>query len=85
MSTKRTLWSLLGVILLAAAGCAPAYHAYPCGCVPYGYCPEPPLPFTDYCGRPTPRAEKSDRQHPTAPAENVGGVPRPSEITPSVE
>lgn len=51
MSTKQSLWSwLAAALLLAASGCAAAYHAYPCGCVPYGYCPDPPLPYTAYCG-----------------------------------
>ena len=38
-----------GVLLLAVAcGCSAAYHDYPCGCVPYGYCPLPPLPYAAY-------------------------------------
>lgn len=45
--------SLAVAVMAAAAGCAPGYHAYPCGAVPYTYCPEPPLPFTHYCGYPT--------------------------------
>ena len=70
MFTKHTPWPWLAVVLLSAtAGCAPAYHAYPCGCVPYGYCPEPPLPFINYCGCPTPQAAKFGGEHPTAPAE----------------
>jgi hypothetical protein len=58
MFARPVFWSWLAATLLTAMlGCAPAYHAYPCGCVPYGYCQEPPLPFTNYCGCPTPQAE----------------------------
>jgi hypothetical protein len=44
-------------LLLCASGCAPAYHAYPCGCVPYHYGVRPPLPYEVYQGCPTPVAE----------------------------
>lgn len=78
MSAKHASCSLLGAILLAAAGCAPGYHAYPCGCVPYGYCPEPPLPFTNYCGCPTPWAAKFYPEQPGEAdlPEELGGVER---------
>jgi hypothetical protein len=70
VSIKHTVWSLSAAILLCVTmGCASAYHAYPCGCVPYGYCPEPPLPFMNYCGCPTPQAAKYRCQHPVATPE----------------
>jgi hypothetical protein len=57
---RHTLLLGLGVVLLIiAAGCAPAYHAYPCGCVPYGYYAEPPLLFTNYDGCAAPPSEPS--------------------------
>ena len=45
-------------LLALTLGCAPAYHSYQCecSCVPYGYCPPAPLPYTAYCGGPTPVA-----------------------------
>lgn len=82
MSTKRKLWPSLA-ILIAAAGCAPAYHAYPCGCVPYGYCPDPPLPYTSYCGCPTPWAAKFVREHPTTPVEHLDKKQSDKPTTPS--
>ena len=51
----RTLVLLVGGLL--AGGCATAYHNYPCGCVHYKHCPSPPLPYTTYCGCPTPVAK----------------------------
>ncbi|MHB8860855.1 MAG: hypothetical protein ACYC6N_00515 [Pirellulaceae bacterium] len=76
MITKQMHWPWLAVALLAAAtGCAPAYHAYPCGCVPYGYCPEPPPPFTNYCGCPTPWAAKFHQEIPAAPAADSDDQP----------
>lgn len=55
----------LGLILLASlAGCAQAYRSYPCG-VHYGYCPDPPLPYTRYFGCPTPVA--SNYPPPSSP------------------
>jgi hypothetical protein len=36
------------LVPLLVAGCAPAYHDYPRGCVRYGYCPPPPLPHIWY-------------------------------------
>lgn len=56
----------LGLILLASlSGCAQAYRSYDCGCVPYGYCPDRPLPYRTYCGCPTPIASSySPRQIP---------------------
>lgn len=47
----------LGALLVAScflSGCAPAYHAYPNGCVTYGYRPQPAPPFAFYRGCPTP-------------------------------
>jgi hypothetical protein len=57
MNAIRKLGNLsLLALLLGAIGCAAAYHDYPCGCPPYGYCPPSPLPYTVYCGCPTPAA-----------------------------
>lgn len=39
---------LLSVAMTVAAGCAPAYHEYSGCCVDCGYCPPPPLPYTQY-------------------------------------
>lgn len=43
-------------MLAATVGCAAAYHAYPCGNVPCGYCPPPPLPYAAFDACPTPMA-----------------------------
>ncbi len=49
-------------------GCAPSYHDYPCGCVPYDYCVPAPLPFREFsdCDCPTPIASQyqASRKHP---------------------
>ena len=49
--------SCVGLLFLTV-GCAPAYHSYRCAsnCIPYDYCPPAPLPYTMYCGCPTPVA-----------------------------
>ena len=62
LRTKSCRW--LGLILLASlSGCASAYDSYPCGAIPYGYCPDPPLPYSTYSGCPTPVASSySPRQ-----------------------
>jgi hypothetical protein len=52
------MWHVTGVLLMSIAGCAHAYHDYPCGCVPYGYCPPQPLAYTGYAACPTPMAER---------------------------
>jgi hypothetical protein len=60
-----------GSLLLLAGGCASAYHAYPCGSVPYCYCPPAPLPYASYCGCPTLLTEDTDGEiqpEPVAPA-----------------
>ena len=57
MSGNHRSWQLPGIVLMIAlSGCASGYHAYRCGCIPYRYCPEPPLPYTTYCSShcPTP-------------------------------
>lgn len=46
------------ILLIVSSGCAGAYRDYPKGCVPYGYCPQPPLPYVEYFGCPTPIAER---------------------------
>ena len=53
--THARCW--LGLSLLTSlAGCAATYQSYSCGCVPYGYCPDRPLPYRTYSGCPTPIA-----------------------------
>ncbi|MBI1903690.1 MAG: hypothetical protein HY000_36310 [Planctomycetes bacterium] len=60
MFTRRWIGRTVVVMLaaLSAAGCAPQYHWYsnPCCCIPYDYPPAAPLPYTTYCGCPTPVA-----------------------------
>lgn len=46
------VFAIAANILLS--GCAPAYHAYPNGCVTYGYRTAAPPPFTFYRGCATP-------------------------------
>jgi hypothetical protein len=66
------IWLLVAVALFATAGgCARAYHAYPCGCVPYGYCAEPPLPHVMYCGSCTAvpsQAQQAPSPEPSGPS-----------------
>ncbi|MEI6502756.1 MAG: hypothetical protein WCP21_17240 [Armatimonadota bacterium] len=67
-------WISVGLLLLCV-GCAPAYHSYQCdcSCLPYGYCPPAPLPYTTYCGCPTPVASSySDLAVPGEAARSVG-------------
>jgi hypothetical protein len=58
MATFRFCPLICAGLLLLTVGCAPAYHAYrcDCSCLPYAYCPPAPLPYTTYCGCPTPVA-----------------------------
>ena len=42
--------------LVISCGCSAAYHDYPCGCVPYRYCPPPPMRYAAYDACPTPLA-----------------------------
>lgn len=59
MCNCATLLRRLGLIaVISLSGCAHAYHAYQCGCVPYEYCPDSPLPYTVYSGCPTPIASR---------------------------
>lgn len=44
------------LVLVSVAGCAADYHRYSCSGVSYDYCPPAPLPYTVYCGCPTPAA-----------------------------
>lgn len=55
MDISRWFFAALVTLIL---GCAPSYHDYPCGCVPYGYCAPAPLPFREFddCCCPTPIA-----------------------------
>ena len=57
----RSSWTIIvaGMLLcLPSIGCAPQYHWYGrgCSCIRYDYCPPTPLPYTTYCGCPTPVA-----------------------------
>jgi hypothetical protein len=45
---RRCIGWLAASLLIASCGCAAAYHDYPCGCVPYGYCPSAPLRYAAY-------------------------------------
>ena len=57
MIYHQSLHRLLMVsLLIPTAGCAAAYHDYPCGPVPYEYCAPQPLPYTGYDSCPTPIA-----------------------------
>ena len=38
----------VGLGLVIASGCAPAYNCYECGCTRYEYCRQPALPYTAY-------------------------------------
>lgn len=60
------IWRLLGVALIVSfSGCAAAYQDYPGCCIPYLYCPPPPLPYVAYegCHCPTPGASLYLQQH----------------------
>lgn len=73
---KRLSLGLLAALCLAAAfGCASAYHCYPCGRVGYGYCPEPPLPYTQYCACPTPIAARFQQQQAYAASPPAAPLP----------
>ena len=54
----RIMSYLGGSLLVAAMGCAAAYHDYPCGVVPLDYCPPAPLPYTGFSNCPTPIAQE---------------------------
>jgi hypothetical protein len=57
MNALRHVCNLfLLAVPVSVSGGAAAYHDYACGCPPYGYCPPSPLPYTGYCGCPTPAA-----------------------------
>lgn len=65
MTLKRSCLAWFGVTLLViSGGCATAYHDYPCGCIPYGYFPPPPLAYTAYDACPTPVAHDYLLEHP---------------------
>jgi len=55
-------------LLTSAGGCASAYHDYPCGRVPYGYCAPPPLPYAQYEACPTPFANRYGSRDGATPA-----------------
>ena len=62
------MWKLLGIALIVSlSGCAAAYHDYPGCCIPYVYCPPPPLPYAAYegCHCPTPGVSLYLQQHGT--------------------
>jgi hypothetical protein len=54
MHPARIAFAIMAlVVALIHSGCARSYHAYPCGEVPYCYCPPNPLPYRQYCNCPT--------------------------------
>ena len=54
MHGARIAFAILALaVALIHSGCARSYHAYPCGKVPYCYCPPTPLPYRHYCACPT--------------------------------
>jgi hypothetical protein len=73
------MWKLLGVALIVSLfGCAAARHDYPDSCIPYLYCPPPPLPYVAYdgCHCPTPGATLNSQQHGSSgPAVSDSDVP----------
>ncbi len=50
MIQNKSLSGLLAVLVVVITGCAPAYHCYQTCNVDCGYCPPPPLPYTQYDG-----------------------------------
>lgn len=71
---QSPMWRLLGAaLLLSLPGCATAYRDYSGCCIPYVYCPPPPLPYVTYesCHCPTPGTSLRFQQHgdsnPTIP------------------
>jgi hypothetical protein len=60
LASPRAQFGVVVCVALAAltVGCAPAHHSHRdrCHCIEYGYCPPAPLPYTTYCGCPTPVA-----------------------------
>ena len=76
---RRIAFNCIGAAIAANAmfsGCAPAYHAYPNGCVTYGYRAASPPPFAFYRGCATPWLRRyasggsSDVNASTPPREN---------------
>jgi hypothetical protein len=68
---------LVTAAVLFSPGCARQYRWYhnPCECIPYEYCPVAPMPFTDYCGCPTPTAS---RYRTESFSENESSLSRPA-------
>ena len=58
IKSKKILlaWALLAMTCVTMSGCIRSYRAYPCGQVPYDYCPPQALPYTNYSACPTPIA-----------------------------
>jgi hypothetical protein len=77
--------SCVGLLFLTA-GCAPAYHSYQCAShgIPYDYCPSAPLPYTLYCGCPTPVASCYANRDALAEGANDAAVvlPEPGSASP---
>jgi hypothetical protein len=69
MELQKLSWILIG-LSICSNGCVHAYRAYPDGCIPYDYCPSPPLPYTRSTGCPTPIANRWI-------SESSGPVPSP--------
>jgi hypothetical protein len=56
----RTMGFAVGLLAFATLGgcCCRWVHCYRGGCVPYDYVAPAPLPYTTYCGCPTPIAQE---------------------------
>jgi len=62
MNWSKYLWPavlIVAAVAVVQAGCASAYHEYPCGTVPYRYCAEPALPYRTLHACPTPVATET--------------------------
>jgi hypothetical protein len=85
MLTIHRASPVLGIVLAAAlSGCAAGYRAYQGPCIPYAYCPPPPLPYTLYtpCGCPTPIAARYGQRLVPAAKKAANGHYVPS-VTPA--
>jgi hypothetical protein len=83
LASPRAQFGVVVCVALAAltVGCAPAHHSHRdrCHCIEYGYCPPAPLPYTTYCGCPTPVAAGHARGvGPAEPRTGESAVPHAS-------
>jgi hypothetical protein len=87
MRGKSRFWLPGAVVVLAMyLGCASAYHSYPSGsCIPYGYCPEPPLPYATYESAHCPTSVGSEwrsRHGPAGVKPSADDLKTPDDVTP---